>query len=567
MKLSLSVVMLSWLTIMVPTSAQANALLAATLEAFRDARSVALDGVPLLAAPVLADFYVQRGYALAWSDSAPIEALLELVERSEEEGFRPEDFHVARLRDLSRPGALAALQGVARLTADVQLSDALLRYVHHTRYGKLDPVAIDHVWNDRPPLPEERLLADMRGALDATDLADFLNGRFQKPFWYQELQQVLSQYTAARQVQQLAPLTKGATLKLGSQGERVARLRERLHLLGYGELLPLELAGTFDASLDEAVRAFQRSRGLKGDGVVGPQTVAAVNHPVDEQAIARIRLNLERMRWLYDDLPPDYVFVDVANYMAHLVRGREIAWSTRVIVGKQEAQTPMFRDRLDHLVLNPTWTVPVSIQKKLTNVSAKYTLIDRRTGRRVSGGNAADYKRYRVVQSPGPDNALGRVKFMFPNRHAVYMHDTPSKALFGQAARALSHGCVRVQNPMKLAELLLEESSWDRARIDSVLEGTQTRHVNLSEPLPVLLYYLTARADAEGRVRMRPDIYGRDAAVAAALDAPVQRTRIEPYALISLTQTPTTTDDGAAPATDPKLDSSVRLTRSDVSER
>ncbi|MBK1655795.1 L,D-transpeptidase family protein [Allochromatium vinosum] len=557
MKASLPLVLLSWLTLMTPATGRASELLASTLEAFRESRTLAIDGVPLLSAAVLADFYVQRGYSLAWSKPAPIEALLELVEQSDTEGFRPEDFHVERLRALSRPGALDALQGAARLAADLQLSDALLRYAHHTRYGKLDPVAIDRKWNDRAPLPAERLIADMHGALEAGDLADFLDGRFQKPFWYQDLKRALSHYAGARQLKALEPLPGGSVLSLGSRGERVAQLRERLRLLGYSERTPPDRPETFDAALSEAVRAFQRGHGLGADGAVGPQTLAVINDPVDESRIERIRINLERMRWLYEDLPPDYVFVDVADYMAHLVRGREIAWSTRVIVGKEDSQTPMFRDRLDHLVLNPTWTMPVSIQKTFTKVSDKYILIDRRTGRRVSGGNATDYKRYRVVQQPGPDNALGRVKFMFPNRHAVYMHDTPSKALFGRSARALSHGCVRVQNPMKFAELLLEESSWDRARIDSVLEGAKTRYVNLSEPLPVLLYYLTARADAEGNLRVRRDVYGRDPAVAEALDQPVQRARIAAYEFLPLETT----------APDPTLESSVRLTRRDGRER
>lgn len=554
---SLTLVLLSWLTILAPATGRASELLASTLEAFRDSRTLAIDGVPLLSASVLADFYLQRGYALAWSEPAPIEALLELVERSEEEGLRPEDFHVERLRELSHPGMLAVLQGAARLAADLQLTDALLRYAHHTRYGKLDPIIVDQKWNDRAPVPAERLIADMRGALEADDLADFLDGRFQPPFWYQDLKRALGHYAGARRLQTLDPVPSGPVLSLGTRGERVAQLRERLHRLGYGKPAPSDPPEIFDAALSEAVRAFQRGQGLSADGAVGPQTLAAINDPVDESKIERIRLNLERMRWLYEELPPDYVFVDVADYMAHLVRGREIAWSTRVIVGQEDSQTPMFRDQLDHLVLNPTWTVPVSIQKKLTKVSDKYTLIDRRSGRRVSGGNVADYKRYRVVQQPGPENALGRVKFMFPNRHAVYMHDTPGKALFGRPARALSHGCVRVQNPMKFAELLLEESSWDRARIDSVLEGTQTRTVNLSQPLPVLLYYLTARADADGNLRLRRDVYGRDPAVAEALDQPVQRTRIASYEFLPL--------ETAAP--DPALESSVRLTRSDVGER
>lgn len=527
------VALLCWSIAGLPSGVLADELLASTLESFRAARTLVLAGTPLLSPQVLADFYAQRGHELAWTDRSQVEALRDLVERSVEEGLRPEDFHIAVLRRLSQPGALDRLEGAARLTADLLLSDALLRYVHHTRYGKLDPVLVDARWNDRDPVPEERLIADMQGALAAQDMAAFLAARFPKPFWYEDLKRALAR---ARQMQELAALPQippGPTLAQGSRGERVRLVRERLQLLGY----PAASAGqpeVFDATLSEAVRAFQRDRGLGADGSVGPQTLALLNQPGDASKIDLIRLNLERMRWLYSDLPPDYIFVDVADYMAHLVRGETIAWSTRVIVGKEEAQTPMFRDILDHLVLNPTWIVPPSIQKKLGTLSSDYVLIDRRTGRRVSGGNAADSQRYRVVQQPGPENALGRVKFMFPNRHAVYLHDTPAKSLFSRPTRALSHGCVRVQNPLKLAELLLEESSWDRARIDRVLEGTQTRYVRLERPLPVLLYYLTARADASGQLEIRRDIYGRDPGVYALLDQPARRIRVAFYKAVPL---------------------------------
>ncbi|MGQ9660361.1 MAG: L,D-transpeptidase family protein [Thermochromatium sp.] len=553
-KTALPLILLSWLGSLMPATGRASELLASTLEAFRESRTLAIDGVPLLSAPVLADFYLQRGYSLAWSSPAPIKALLERVEQSDTEGLRPEDFHIEVLRRLSRPGALEALQGASRLAADIQLSDALLRYVHHTRYGKLDPVAVDPQWNDRAPVPAERLIADMRGALEAKDLADFLETRLQTPFWYQHLKRALSHYAGTRPLRDLEPLPPGPVLTLGSRGERVSQLRERLHLLGYGEPIPAESPEIFDAALSQAVRTFQRDHGLQADGAVGPQTLAAINSPGDDAKLERIRLNLERMRWLYEDLPPDYIFVDVADYMAYLVRDHRITWSTRVIVGKEEAQTPMFRDRLDHLVLNPTWTVPISIQKELGKVAANYTLIDRRTGQRVNGGDVIDYRRYRVVQQPGPDNALGRVKFMFPNRHAVYMHDTPAKALFGRPVRALSHGCVRIQHPMKLAELLLEESNWDRERIDRVLEDTRTRFIPLPQPMPVLLYYLTAYADADGHLQLRRDVYGRDPAVAEALARPVERTRIAPLAFLPLEET-------SLP--DPALESSVRLTHSD----
>ncbi|NEX22844.1 L,D-transpeptidase family protein [Thiorhodococcus mannitoliphagus] len=510
-----------------PGAGSANALLVSTLDALGNAKNAVVGQTPLLSGPVLAAFYAQRGNDLLWGEAAQRQALLEVIQSSSAEGLSPSDFHVELVRGLAQEPGFEDLSEPERLQSDILLSDALLRYVHHTRFGKLDPKAVDPKWNDRAPVPAEVLLTDMHGALDAPHLGRFLSSRMTQPFWYQDLKKALANLTSMEHLKGLPPLPSGPNLAKGSRGSRVALLRERLQLMGHHDdvATPEELE-LFDDSLVETVKEFQRRAGLHPDGVVGPRTLTTINDPIDEAKIEQVRINLERMRWLYDDLPPDYIFVDVANYMADLVRGGEVTWSTRVIVGTEKDQTPMFRDSMEHLVFNPTWSVPVSIQKKMGNVSAKYTLVDRRTGRKVSGGNASDYKRYRVVQKPGPRNALGQVKFMFPNRHAVYLHDTPSRGLFGRSSRALSHGCVRVQNPVKLAELLLGESGWSSSRIQSTIKGARTRYVNLDDHLPVLLYYLTARANENGGVYFRKDIYGRDPALRDAFAKKVTSARI-----------------------------------------
>ncbi|MBS1202324.1 MAG: murein L,D-transpeptidase, partial [Chromatiaceae bacterium] len=200
--------------------------------------------------------------------------------------------------------------------------------------------------------------------------------------------------------------------------------------------------------------------------------------------------------------------------------------STRIVVGTPEQQTPSFRDEMEHLVFNPTWTVPPSIQEKMRAVPSRYKVVDRRTGRAVRGGNISDHRRYLLIQEAGPDNALGRVKFMFPNGHAIYLHDTPSKRLFRQRTRAYSHGCVRVQDPLTLAEMILAKPNWDQAEINRVVRNNKTRYVDLDEHLPVILYYLTARADADGEPSFRRDIYGRDRALLRAIDGPPSPLRI-----------------------------------------
>ncbi|EGV18755.1 L,D-transpeptidase family protein [Thiocapsa marina] len=555
---------LFWILVVASSPASTDGLLRPTLDSIRDARTVAVEGVPLLSGRLLSEFYGERGDVLVWVDLERIAQLSDLAQRSTSDGFRPEDFHAEHLRRLASPGVLDSLTGNERMAADLILSDALARYVHHQRYGKLDPVAVDSKWHDRAPASSEVILGDMSRALDGEDLETSLSEGFPRPFWYEDLKQALQSFTTRASLAGLPPLPAGPNLARGNRHPRVAMLRERLERLDGAAVATPPDADLFDAALHEAVLSFQRRSGLTADGVVGPSTLAALNGHGDETNAEQIRINLERMRWLYQDLPADYVFVDVAAFKVHLVRDGAFAWSTRAIVGTSETQTPMFRDTMDHLVFNPTWTVPVSIQKKMGRVSGDYRLVDRRTGKQVGGGDARDYKRYRLVQAPGPKNALGRVKFMFPNRHAIYLHDTPGKAAFGRQARALSNGCVRVQDPLALAEAILDQPNWDRSGIERLVERGRTRYVDLADDLPVLLYYLTAFADDQGKVGFRRDIYARDEALRAAFSAPVLRTRIsfpEPP-----TEPPSTTPPKPEPAPDAEpsdKDTSVRLTGRD----
>lgn len=286
----------------------------------------------------------------------------------------------------------------------------------------------------------------------------------------------------------------------------------------------------FYAKLRQALGEYGGTAGSSLGGV----GVTALNKPQDSNKVELIRMNLERMRWFYDDLPADYVLVDVGGFMAHVVRDGRIDWSTRVIVGTPKAQTPSFRDEMEHVVFNPTWTVPPSIQKKMRGVSSKFKVVDRHTGRPLGAANLSDTQRVSLVQGPGPTNALGRVKFMFPNDHAVYLHDTTTKGLFGQPVRAYSHGCVRVQNPLKLAEVILQHSQWDKSQIDRVVASNKTKYVFLKERLPVLIYYLTAKANDSGQVEFRSDLYGRDAALRTAIKGPPSPLRIRFPAPVSV---------------------------------
>lgn len=544
-----------WLWVaLIPGVAQADDLLRGTVESIREADSPVLGGVPLWSGAVLAELYRSRDYELAWTRGAVLNALLEAVEGSPADGLDPADFDVATVRKLSGAGVLDGLGRAERLAADIALSDILLRYVHHVRFGRLDPTQVNRGWNHRPPVPVDTLIRDMSAVLAASDPGARLAQLVPRPFFYENLKRALKDFDADDRLKGLRPIPPGRSLAQGDRDPRVIQVRERLERLGDHRDPPPAEPDLFDASLKASLETFQGRLGLTQDGVAGPSTIAALNAPHDKSKVERIRINLERMRWFYDSLPEDYVLVDVAGFMVHVVRGGEVDWSTRVVVGTPEQQTPSFRDEMEHVIFNPTWTVPPSIQKKMRG-AGRFKMVDRRTGRAVSGGNASDYRRYSLIQAAGPGNALGRVKFIFPNGQAVYLHDTPSKSLFGHTVRAYSHGCVRVQNPLKLAEVILNRPNWDRFEIDRVVATNRTRHVRLDDHLPVILYYLTAMADADGRVSFRRDIYGRDPGVLRAFAGEASKARVSLAAPQPAPQ-PAAGDQAVAP-TVPKASSSA----------
>jgi murein L,D-transpeptidase YcbB/YkuD len=286
-----------------------------------------------------------------------------------------------------------------------------------------------------------------------------------------------------------------------------------------------------------AVQRFQARHGLAADGTVGPATLAALNVPV-ERRIDQLRANLERGRWVMGDLEPDFIVVNIAGFRTYVVHDDEVVWTTRSQVGKPYRATPIFKAKMTYLVLNPTWTVPPTIfrqdilpqlrrdsgylaTRNIDLVDAERGIVDAAT---VDWAGARSFP-YSFVQRPGPTNALGRIKFMFPNEHFVYLHDTPSRDLFEQTSRAFSSGCIRIENPLELATQLLG-SKWNRARLDAAIAAGRTETAFLEKPITVMLLYWTTEVDAQGRVAFWPDVYSRDASLIAELNAPFRAARV-----------------------------------------
>lgn len=528
-----------WLQILVavlflsPISAWASDLLRQRLAELQDQPKPALAGVPLASPKLLNEVYAAHGYAFAWNNPGQVADFKVLAERSSDYGLRPADFHVPELNKLLPGGDPAALKGQERVDVEILLSDGLLRLIHHSRYGKVDPRLIDKNWNHDDGPKGEALVADLGRLLAAPNIKASVNGLRQEPAFYTRLKEGLAHYRALAAAGGWPTVPPGPKLEPGMHDARVPTIRERLRITGDYQSSAANSGNFYGPELEKAVRHFQERHSLEVDGRLGRATLAAMNVSAGER-VDQIRVNLERMRWVGDKLPKDYLLVDIAAQRVELHREGQDVWSSKAIVGRPERPTPIFRDRIEYLEFNPTWTVPPTILKEDVVPKARQNpnavrkkgleIIDRR-GNKVEP-EAVDWSvspnnlPYTFRQPPGPKNALGQVKFMFPNRHSVYLHDTSDRQLFQRTSRTLSSGCVRVDKPIELAELVLNDPKWNKEKFDSVFESKRPSSVRLKQPLPVILSYWTAEADEKGQVHFRSDIYGQDQPVLAALDGP-----------------------------------------------
>ena len=502
------------------------------VEQLRATGTLEARGAAVASRQLLPRLYERRAFAAAWTSLAQIDSLLEVLAESYGEGLDPEDYHAAGVR-----AARGALTDIERLPADeraqldILLTDSVIRLGYHLRFGKVDPVALDPNWNESRDLMGEDPVTTIQNAIDSRSLREFADEVIPRAFLYGRFKRALAEYRALAAAGGWSAVPSGPTLKPGATDERVPAVARRLAVTAdLSRDAAAAATAEYVAPIVAGVQTFQRRHGLAADGVIGPATLAALNVPI-EVRIDQIRANLERARWVLYDPDRDYLVVNIAGFQVYLVRRDEIVWRSRVQVGRPYRQTPVFRAELTYLVVNPTWTVPSTIlredilpaARKDPGYLARRNIDVLDNARQPVEATSVDWTSrsfpYQLVQRPGPDNALGRIKLMFPNEHSVYLHDTPSRDLFERDSRAFSSGCIRVENPLELAELLLGRA-WPRERLDALVAAGKTQTVLLDEPLPVMLLYWTAEVDAAGRVTFYPDVYGRDPAVVAALAQP-----------------------------------------------
>ena len=492
--------------------------LPAVVEEARQSGHIRVDGTRISVPTSVIALYERAGYRPFWSEPTDVRELAAFIGGVVRDGLDPADYSHALLRELNTTAERSARLDVVRTTA-------LVRVARHLRSGRVDEQTLRP--NDDWPatsLPElERLLPPYgsRAAWDALRPSNFV---------YDGLTDALADLRHIEATGGWPHVPAGPSLRLGDIDERVAVLRTRL--ARSGDLAVDSRSREFDAALDTAVRRFQHRHGLNEDGVVGPATLAQLNVPV-AQRIAQIRINLERARWISPRLGQEFVAVNAAGALVYMVRDGDVVFEARAVTGAAHTRTPVFTAEMQTIELNPTWTVPPGIVGEVLAAirrNPRYLrdndmrVIDARG--RVIDADGIDFGRYNARtfpyifrQQPGPSNPLGRIKFVFPNRFNVYLHDTPQRHLFERDQRLFSHGCIRVQEPLRLAELVLDDPEWTRPALESAIATGETRVIRLHRPIPVLVLYWTASADRHGELHFYRDVYGRDGALLAALDA------------------------------------------------
>jgi murein L,D-transpeptidase YcbB/YkuD len=459
--------------------------------------------------------YAARGYAPLWMRDGRLtpqaKAAIAQLKNAAEDGLDAADYPVPEFGTVNGADALAA--------GDLRLTESVLTYTRHLAVGRIAPtrVTAEVEYGDHTPDPDDVL----KRLASASDIDATIESYNPPNPGFRALKAKLAELrigNASADMKQDDRIADGPVIRPGKKDARIPQLREKLGVHGRpGDLV-------YDKALFNAVRAVQYRKGLKPTGLVDNHTIAAINGPKPGDLAARVRANMERLRWLPRNLGATYVMVNIPDYTLKVVHDGRQVWATKIVSGKPQTPTPLVSAPMQHIIVNPSWYVPQSIiQNELLPLYASDPNIFDRMGLEVKQGPDGHIN---VVQPPGAANALGRIKFAFPNKFQVYLHDTPEKKLFSYDKRAFSHGCMRVQDPTKFGEVMLSLAmagpTPNERQLDRMF-GQEEKTYNLQKQPMVHLTYQTVFVDDAGKLHVDEDLYGFDARINAIMHSDERR--------------------------------------------
>ncbi|MBU3946595.1 MAG: L,D-transpeptidase family protein [Proteobacteria bacterium] len=488
-------------------------------------------------------FYGLRGFSPAWITdkgvSTQTHELIRTIRKAADEGINPLDYHIDGIEILLKEitGSYLKIDDVPikkLMELELLLSDAFFLYASHLTAGRVNPETIQKEWaikNQHMDLV--RILFD---SLDKGNISYALETVNQQSPDYQRLKKASESYRKLAENAGWPHIPKGPKMKKGDRGARIAILHSHLKISGDLGQTDEKNPRLFGDILEKAVLRFQKRHGLTEDGVVGRATITALNITALDR-LKQIVVNMERWRWLQRDFGPRYIVVNIADFQLNVVEENESILKMRVVVGKYYRQTPVLEGKMTYLVINPFWIIPQKLAEEdmLPLIKEDKEVIKSKKIRvyeswkngaleidpglvnwKIVNNNGFSYK---LVQEPGPLNALGHIKFIFPNKFDVYFHDTPARDLFNREKRDFSSGCIRIEKPVELAAYLLQvDTNWTKQKLLEAIDSQKTQIISLSNPIAVKILYFTAWVDEQGIVNFRNDIYQWDKQLAEALE-------------------------------------------------
>jgi murein L,D-transpeptidase YcbB/YkuD len=490
-----------------------------------------LIGESILAEKALPELYFINNFEFIWSDSVVKRSAILALAEAWQEGLNPKDYHLASILEIDEYLINKPSDRKTAAILDILLSDAILAYAENLNQGKLDPESLYPTWNFFSRNLPNDAIGQLLIAIKSNSLELYLQSLTPSSSNYKVLKKNLIKYTNIIYEGGWKSLPEISTIHPYDNSAFIPLLRQRLYAEGYDVVM--DSSRIYDELLVEQVKLFQENSALKPDGVIGKHTVWSLNESAQSK-LNKIIVNMERSRWVLDGELNAFIVVNIAKYQLYYSDSGKVSYTTNVMVGTDETQTPVFRDKLEYIVFNPTWTLPMSIATKETLpllqrdslYLEKHNMVIINSKGEIQSDSgivwsdySEDYFPFILRQEPGPSNALGRVKFLFPNKYAIYLHDTPSRYLFAKEGRAFSHGCIRVQNPLDFAEFILakQDTNWTMDSIQTVIDSAATMSVRLKKSIPIYLMYWTAGENINGEIFFVPDVYGRDERILRAL--------------------------------------------------